>query len=493
MQQQVKDFLFLVFFASILFFLFLGNHPLITPDEARYSEIPREMLVLKDYVTPHINFIKYFEKPPLFYWLQTLSIHLFGLSEFSLRFITAFMGLLGVIMTYFAGRRFYNHAIGILSGYILATSLLYYIMARFITIDMTLTVLLSATLFSFLFAQRSSEKHAFYWILSMYFFSALTTLTKGLIGVILPGGIILVWILIFEDWRNLKTYLPFSGIALWLILVLPWHILVQHRNPEFFNFYFIKQQFARYFTTYAHRNQAFWYMPLTLLAGFLPWVVFLPQTLKYSFPKWKNRFQNKEQIFLILWIVLIYCFFQFSESQLPPYLLPIFPPLAILTAHYLISNWQKKYIGVSFKKGVIAIIAITFVLLIGSNFAINYLIEGKTIKQLAVEVKPLLNDKDQVVSFHGYYQDLPFYLQRRVIIVGWGNSELTFGMQYQAMQDWFWSDETLWSKWKAAKGPRIVLFMSQNDYNTLSKMALEPMYLVAKTANDVVVTNKEFK
>lgn len=549
MQQNtiswIKDIVLLTVLISFIFFLFLGNRPLFVPDEARYSEIPREMVVTKNYVTPHINYIKYFEKPPFFYWLQTLSVHMFGLGEFSMRFMTALMALLGVIFTYLTGRRIYNRLTGWLASLILASSLLYYVMARFITIDMTLSVLLSATLFSFIFVLRAPPEQKNKWILLLYFFSALATLSKGLIGIILPGAIIFIWILIYNDWRNIKTYLSLPGIILWLIIVLPWHILVQLRNPEFFHFYFIEQQFARYFTHYAHRSQAFWFLPATLILGFLPWIIFFPQTFLHSLPKWKNRFQYKEQVFLLLWIAIIYGFFQLSESQLPPYLLPIFPPLAILTAHYLSQHWQQhrdkfityslivfaigfvilslalliaimyfhvfpdiknylfimifvaifivaiillSYFKYGIKIGIVALIVGSFILFTALNSVTKSFAEDKSIKDLALDLKPLLSDKDAVVSYHGYYQDLPFYLQRRIVVVGWGNSELTFGMEHQNMQDWFWDDKTLWKNW--AKTPRIVLFMSQNDYNDLLKKGIEPLILLAKNPNNVVVTNK---
>lgn len=537
------DLLTLTLLIGIFFSIFLGTRSLAVPDEARYSEIPREMLVTHDYVTPHINFIKYFEKPPLFYWMQAGAIHLFGHSEWSVRLINALLALIGCLMTYCAGRKLYNRRTGWLAAIILATSILYYGMARFITLDMTVSVWLTGCLFSFILGVGEPPgKKRNYYMWSMFFFSALTTLTKGLIGIIFPGAIIFLWLLLLNDWRSIKTYCLPTGILLWLIIVLPWHVLVQLRNPEFFNFYIIDQQFERYLTPYAHRGHPFWYLPVTLVLGFFPWILFLPQTIKHHWPALgKKHKQRSETLWLMLWIVFIYLFFALSHSQLPPYILPIFPPLAVLTANYLAAAWQQYRAGI--RNGLIIFAIIIILTIIGMTLFLEYwasgseiiyirsaalfllgialcplisyrfgrtragisiliictaalltsanlihpLFEQKSVKPLALQLKPLLNADDRVISYHGYYQDLPYYLQRRIGIVGWGDSELDFGMQHQNMQEWLLDDATLWQDWQTSQ--RIFLFMSRKSYNDLLTAGNQTLCLLGGTARNVVVTN----
>lgn len=557
----LQDLLLLTLLIGILFGAFLGNRSLAVPDEARYSEIPREMLVTGDYVTPHLNYIKYFEKPPLFYWLQAGAIKIFGLQEWSLRLVTMVMGLLGCLITYSAARKLYDRRTGWIASLILATSILYFFMARFITVDMTLSTLLSASLFCFILGTRAPpgmQRNIFMWL--MYGFSALATLTKGLIGIIFPGAIIFVWILIFNDWRPsanlfraknfyqaMKTYCLPSGLLLWLLITLPWHILVQSRNPEFFHFYIIEQHVARYFTHYANRDQPLWYLPGFLILGFFPWITFLPQVIHFNWPRsWRARSKYKIEIFLLLWAVIIYLIFQLSHSQLPPYLLPIFPPLAVLTAKYFSINWDQTnskgiwaalitlgilllltvaiasvaiyfldiipnhlithYLSISgilfLLTGIIAILSYrsdsfkaTFVSLVMgmSLFLIslnlnNSLLEQKSIKPLIMTLKSQITSNDQVLSYHGYYQDLPFYLQRRIIFVAWSNKELEFGMQHQDMNRWFIDDKTLWKQWNDST--RLFLFMSHQDYNKLISGPHKPLHLIAQTARDVLLSNR---
>jgi 4-amino-4-deoxy-L-arabinose transferase-like glycosyltransferase len=539
-----QDIILLTLLIGTLFAAFLGSRPLSVPDEARYSEIPREMVVTHDYVTPTINYIKYFEKPPFFYWMQTTAIKAFGLSEWSMRSITALMGLLGCLFTYCTARQLYNRRSGLLASLILATSFLYYAMARFITIDMTLTTLLAASLFSFILGtQQPPGKKRSIYMWSMYAFSALAMLTKGLIGIIFPGMIIFVWMLIFNDWKNLKTYCLPTGILIWLAIALPWHILMQLRNPEFFHYYFIKQQFARYLTPVEHREQPYWFLLITLIAGFLPWIIFLIPALRHNLPpSWQQRTQQKTAIFFMLWAGLIFLFFQCSHSLLPPYILPIFPALAILTARYFGFAWDKiKLRGIStglwtvtlgmvlvfialavciFQYHLIpndkffwltaviallmAIITLIFyyrhnvktaliIFFIGTsctltsaNLAVTPF-TANSIKPLALFLKPELKPNAQVLSYHGYYQDLPFYLQRRIIMAGWGVSELGFGLQHQNMQNWLITDKTLWNEWR---GPiQMFMFLSRADYNSLIKHYPTHMYVLAQTKKNLLVTN----
>lgn len=150
----MRDLLILTFLLSLLFGFQLGRRALWSPDEGRYAEIPREMLVTGNYVTPRLNGVKYFEKPPLFYWLQCLSIRLFGLSERALRLWTAIFALAGCLAVYIAGRKIFDRRTGLIAAIVLASGPLYYGMGRIITLDMAVSVLLACALLAFLLATR---------------------------------------------------------------------------------------------------------------------------------------------------------------------------------------------------------------------------------------------------------------------------------------------------------------------------------------------------
>jgi len=387
----LRDLISLTLFLSLLFGAFLGTRPLMVPDEGRYAEIPREMVESGDYLTPHLNYLKYFEKPVLFYWMEVASIKLFGLNEWALRAVVSIMSLLGCLMVYIAGLRLYDRRTGILGCLMLATSMLYFSMSRFVITDMPFTAWMTISLLLFILGtQETSASKKSYYFWGMYACAALALLTKGLIGAVFPGMIIFIWLCITREWKQLKTYCLPTGILLFVLIAAPWHILMQLKNPEFFRFYFIDQHFLRYLTDYAGRQQAVWFFPAITLGGFFPWMCFLLAFLatcckKENIVGWircvfhrnppnSNPFsqaeistthhiihqleagglrqktpnspykttQTQATTFLILWAVVLFIFFSLSKSQLLAYALPIMPPLALLMARYFSLHWQDK-------------------------------------------------------------------------------------------------------------------------------------------------------
>lgn len=341
----IRDLVVITLILAALFSIGLASHPLEVPDSARYAEIPREMLARHDYITPHLNGIKYFEKPPLFYWLQVAGLKFFGVNEFGASFANALMGLVCCAITYLAGRRLFGRQSGILASLALGTSILYFALIHIITLDLTFTTFLTGALFCFLLGTRSPpatwSRNCYFW--GMYSSIALATLTKGLIGLVFPALIIGCYIIIFNDWKNLLWHycLP-TGILLFLAIAMPWHIFVQVKNPEFLHFYFIEQHFLRYLTSYALREQPWWFFSAVLLSGLYPWIAFLPQAIIFHLPaNLKQLPAFRAPLFLLLWPALIFVFYNFSHSKLIPYLLPMFPPLAVLVGNFIATHWEQ--------------------------------------------------------------------------------------------------------------------------------------------------------
>src|SRR5512138_213450 len=134
------DLALLLILFGVSFFLLLGRLPLLEPDEGRYAEIPREMLELGDFVTPHLNYVKYFEKPPLLYWLNALSFSLFGQNEFAARLPCACAGLLTILAVYWLGRELLGRRTGLLAAVVLGSSAGFIPQARIPLTDMPLTL-----------------------------------------------------------------------------------------------------------------------------------------------------------------------------------------------------------------------------------------------------------------------------------------------------------------------------------------------------------------
>ncbi len=541
-----SDIFLVTFVAALLFGIMLGSRELGVPDEARYSEIPRQMVASGHYITPRLDGVLYFEKPPLFYWLQTLSIRVLGLSEWSMRFWTAFFAVLGCVAVYAAGRSLYGRRAGLLSALVLGTSLLYFGMGHVVTLDMTVSVLLSLTLFAFLFAHREPpgwRRRLGMW--AAFFLAALATLTKGLIGVVFPMMAIGLWIMALWDWPILRRMYVLTGFCLFFLVAAPWHILVQLKHPTFLHYYFIRQHFERYLTDVAHRYQPFWYFLPILLAGILPWSAFIVQSLRFNLaPAWRDRAAHAETLLLAIWVGSIFVFFSASDSKLVPYILPVFPPLAILIGRYLDARWDQPLgrgdrwafrviapVGVALGAATAfvvpatrpsldphamaiamamlgAILALTSVaaswaglrrglavgvctlaagfslFLLGVNASAPYL-DTRSVKTLALKLRPLLTPQAIVACYGWYYQDVPFYLRRRVEIVNY-KGELGYGTTLEKTP-WVMRGPAFWRQWDSHR--TVYMVTSRSTYQNLRKRGIR-MHMVAGNRFNVIVGNK---
>lgn len=320
--------------AFLIFFAGLGSYPLLEPDEGRYAEIPREMLASGDFVTPHLNGVLYFEKPPLYYWLNAAALTLPGRPELLCRLAGALFGLAGVGLAWALGRSIGGPRMGMISGVILGSSPLWIALSRTATIDMTLTFFLSATLACFWLAQskaRGDRGERLLWY-GMFASAALATLAKGLIGFLIPGAVIFLFLLFARRWPLLLRVPWVGGILVFLAITVPWHVLAARRNPDFLWFYFVHEHWLRYTTPEADREAPIWFFVPVLLLGLLPWSGMFPAAAALFRRGAEPLRRRPELIFLASWAGFIFLFFSASHSKLVPYVLPACPPLAVLVA-----------------------------------------------------------------------------------------------------------------------------------------------------------------
>jgi 4-amino-4-deoxy-L-arabinose transferase-like glycosyltransferase len=373
--NRLSDFLILALLFGGLFGFQLGARALWSPIEGRYAEIPREMAVSGDYVTPRLNGVKYFEKPPLFYWLQAASIKLFGIEEAALRLWPAILALGGCLAVYLAGRELFGRMAGLIAAVVLGSSPLYFALARLVALDMALTVFLTCALLSFLIAMRQGAgmgRRAWMW--GLYIFAALAVLTKGLVGIVIPALVIGAWGLMTGALRSMRPlYFP-SGLVWFASIVLPWHVLVSIANPEFFEFYFIHEHFERYLGRDRDAAGRLWTFVPVLLLGFFPWSAFLFQALKdNSFASRAKRGGDRDAMFLALWAAMVFLFFSVSSSQGIPYILPMFPPLALLVGRYFAGQWDAREWKGMRSGFAVVFIAVGLVLTAGAELPQHYL------------------------------------------------------------------------------------------------------------------------
>ncbi|MCR1765793.1 Undecaprenyl phosphate-alpha-4-amino-4-deoxy-L-arabinose arabinosyl transferase [Burkholderia glumae] len=329
-------FLILLAFAAIWFGP-LGLRHLIPSDEGRYAEMAREMFVTGDWITPRYNGYKYFEKPPLQTWLNALTFAWFGIGEWQARLYTALASFAGVLLVGYTGARVFNPLAGFCAAVVLAASPYWNLMGHFNTLDMGLSFWMAVTLCALLLAQRPglTVRATRGWMWLCWASMALAVLSKGLVGVILPGAVLVLYTLIARDWALWRRLYLVSGIVIFFAIVAPWFVLVQQRNPEFFNFFFVVQQFRRYLTPEQNRPGPVYYFVGVLLVGFLPWLSVAVQSLRHAWrmPRQPNGFAP--MTVLLVWSGFIFLFFSVSHSKLVSYVLPIAPSLALLLGAYL--------------------------------------------------------------------------------------------------------------------------------------------------------------
>ena len=318
----------------------LGDRKLANPDEGRYSEIAREMALSGDFVTPRLNGLKYFEKPPLQYWATAVAFRLFGESELTARLYTALCGLGCILLIAYTGKRLYDEETGLLAALVLLSAPYFVALIEIVTLDMGLTFWMTLTISAFLISQNTADQPSQRrWLWVAWAGMAGAMLSKGLIGIVFPAAALFFYCLLQRDFRLLAQLEWMRGLAIFFVLVMPWLVMVSIQNPEFLQFFFIHEHFERFTTTTHRRVQSWWYFLPILFAGLLPWALAL---IPAAVSGWRSAAKpiGQNRIFAPLKFVLIYsmfvlAFFSLSSSKLPAYILPIFPLIALLIGVYL--------------------------------------------------------------------------------------------------------------------------------------------------------------
>src|SRR5229473_7826569 len=337
MTSRLRLWILLAVFAAA-WFCNLGYRHLVKPDEGRYAEIPREMAASGDWLTPRLNGFKYFEKPALQYWATAAAFGAFGQNEWAARLWPGLAGFFGALLVFWTGNRLFGPPIGLYGALVAASSAMYVLIGHFLSLDMALAFFMSASVFAIAVAQRheSGDDERRRWMLLAWAAAALAVLSKGLVGIVLPAGAVVLYVLIERDRERWARLHLLPGGLLCLAIAAPWFIAVALANPEFSRFFFIHEHFERFTTREHGRYQPVWYFVPVLLAGVLPWIVDLFPALGRAWTRApETRFQPRR--FLLLWCVVVFAFFSASDSKLGSYILPIFPALALLIGIHLAS------------------------------------------------------------------------------------------------------------------------------------------------------------
>ncbi|WP_063672034.1 glycosyltransferase family 39 protein [Dyella thiooxydans] len=299
------------------------------PDEGRYAEVAREMLASGDWITPRLDGFLFFDKPPLHYWGTAAAYALLGTEPWVARLWGALAGLLAIAAVAWAGWRVWGRATGFYAATILGSSLLFAVSAHVGTLDLGVAAFLALGMACFVVAQfdPASASHRTAINLGMWAALALAVLSKGLIGVVLPGMVLAVYMLWQRDWRVLGRVSLLPGLVLLLVVSAPWFIEVTRRHPEFFDYFFIREHFTRFLTSADNRGKPpGFFLPVVLL-GLFPWTALVPFTRLGWRAMWSGAPVDR---LLLAWVGVVFVFFSISHSQLPFYILPLFPAAALL-------------------------------------------------------------------------------------------------------------------------------------------------------------------
>jgi 4-amino-4-deoxy-L-arabinose transferase-like glycosyltransferase len=325
----------LVGLAVLAWFGTLGWRDLITPDEGRYAELGRQMLASGDWITPRLNGILYFEKPALQYWATAVSFELFGMNAFAARLWPGLTGAFAVLALWWSARRVLGGRAAMYSACVLGSCVWWLGNSHFLSLDMGLSCFLTLALLGFWLAQRDAatpaDNRLGMWV--AWIAMALAVLSKGLIGIVLPGAALVAYSLVARDlgvWRRMRWG---SGPLLFALVAAPWFVAVSARNPDFAHFFFIHEHVERFLTTTHRRPGPWWYFFPILAIGLVPWITLLPGALALGWRRMPGRFQGNR--LLLVWAVVIFAFFSVSSSKLSSYILPVFPALALLIGQHI--------------------------------------------------------------------------------------------------------------------------------------------------------------
>ena len=324
----------LMLFMAAAVLLFAGNGSLLVTDsvESNYALTAKEMVLSGDWLSPQIYGHYWYDKPIFFYWLTALAYKMFGFTEFASRFFPALFGLGGLALAAWGGSKLNNERSGFCSALVLLSSVEFFLISKSVITDAVLFFFFSATLLFFYLGYRDGK--ASYWYI-MYAAAGFSVLTKGPIGVLLPGLIITLFLLWQKDWRVLGRMKLFTGTLLCAAVAVPWYAAMYSlHGSDFINTFFGTHNFLRATVSEHPRDDVFYYYTLVNLLALFPWSGLVPWTVY----KWQQAGRPKlteQQRFLLLWALVVFVFFQCMATKYLTYTYPLLFPASLLLGSLL--------------------------------------------------------------------------------------------------------------------------------------------------------------
>ena len=539
----------------LCFFLFfyilpLGFRPIFIPDESRYAEIPREMIASGDWIVPHLNGLRYFEKPVMGYWLNAISIKMFGENAFAVRFPSAMATGLSAFIIFLLVRRFSNrNFLGSITAVIFLTCFEVYGVGTFNVLDSMLAMFVTAAMASFFFAYTadtsSRKKQGFLFLFGV--FCGLAFLTKGFLAFAVPV-LVIVSFTIWERRFKELFFTPWIPIVGAVLVALPWAIMIYHNEPDFWHYFIWTEHVKRFMSENAQHSQSFMYFFLLLPAAALPWTFLFPAVI---LGLKKTGFKNSMDRYAVCWFFFPFLFFSIAKGKLLTYILPCFPPLAILISsgldQYFETGCKKAFnaggkslallvvgiavvfIGVQsigfngFKPysqiwkwalSVAGLIAFAYLLLIACReteykkkivfyaispifiiFSTHFILpdvtlQHKTPGEFLLQYSKLVHPDTILVSDEDQVRAVCWFYKRNDVYLLGGAGELMYGLQYQDSKDRLLTIDRFNTLVKRYPG-RIVAVFNFQKYQSLKGKLPKPLFLKTNVKNTSDIMPKD--
>ena len=413
----------------------LGLRPLLLPDEGRYANVARDMLLASqsgsgDGLVPLLNGLPFFHKPPLLYWLDMLAMTVLGVNQFGARF-APFVGawLMGAAL-FMAVRRWHGAAAARTTLLVLATCPFFFVGGQYANLDMLVGGLITAAVLAFARAVDDNRR-SFGWMLVAWALAAAAVLAKGLIGLVLPALVIGPWLLAQRRWRDLLWLLHPLGLLLFAAMALPWFVLMQLRYPGFFDYFIMEQHFRRFAQASFNNVHPLWFYVAVLPLLTLPWSGWLPASVTKLYRSWNGYVASERSHWglWMWWLVAVIGFFSLPSSKLVGYALPALAPwcavlgLGVAAAAGRLGKLRKISLVLA------ASACLGLVLVLSSPMVMRMMklkppISSKEVAALlAAQIKP----GDRVVFVDEMFYDLPFYAglkQPPIVASDWADPKL---------------------------------------------------------------------
>jgi 4-amino-4-deoxy-L-arabinose transferase-like glycosyltransferase len=338
---RVGHYALLLLAGAALFLVNLGAPSLWDLDEGRNATAALAMLESDDYVVPRFNGQLRVDKPALLYWAQVAAYRVFGVNEFAARLPSALAALLTLLLTYELGRRLFSASTGLLGGLVLASAAMFCVSAHFANPD---ALLVAATVLTLGLFWVGFARAGRIWFAPVGAAAGLAVLAKGPVGVVLPGLVILLFLLSARRLRALLDHRLMWGILAFVSVALPWYVWVGvETHGEFLRDFLWKHNIDRALDPMENHYGPPYYYLIALALGFVPWCAFFGPALYYAAGRGARADAGAAPLayrFLWSWFAVYFVFFSFAATKLPGYILPLYPPTALLTARFL-DRWRR--------------------------------------------------------------------------------------------------------------------------------------------------------